>query len=226
VAKRIVLMLITIAFLMMLGGCSKQKEAEQSETVAFWKTTEEMSFEEAKSILKVKLARMEQHNSVGTLTDEERMALYVLGCNYYAEYIARYPSAEFSADSFWLSIELESDFFENVQEYLERNSWEKQSFAAEDAAKWNTVYTVDQAKSYQERTILLGSRYGYVADIDYVEVVHNRSGVRIEIDSTSKTVTSGEVTDFHRRILRHYLSLKSVAYIDGPIFPEIAGEVL
>ncbi|MBQ7090519.1 MAG: hypothetical protein IJN82_05310 [Clostridia bacterium] len=205
----------------------EEPEKEDPEIVKFWETVPEMTIDEAKVIVKAKFERIKSEEKLGTLTDEERMALYVLNCNYYD---ALHQKDEFrkklfprETDQVVYEIQIDSAFTGDVEEYFQKYSWENEPFAEEHLderfTKYNRIYprsggTMIFGESFVHYDVFdMGYDFG-----DELNIVHSPDGIRIYIYRTQEqSVGDAEpVTELYRNILRHYLSLKPVAFLEGP----------
>ena len=191
------------------------EESGDSEIVEFWKTVPEMSLDEAKEVFLKKMKRMNSEKKLGTLTDEERMALYVLNINYYEEDIARYSSLQASEVCFHMY--LREDFKQDISAYCEAYKWEKQEFAK----------TYGTIKSRYEDYTVENRFFGVHMDDISGDMEGTRtfiipcSGVQFDVwvyPNEDVVENYAHYAECYKDILRHYLSLKSVACCSGPVF--------
>jgi len=166
-----------------------------------------------------KMKRMNSEKRLGTLTDEERMALYVLNINYYEEAIARRSSSQASEVCF--AMYLCEDFKQDISAYCETYKWEKQEFA-------KTYGTIKSR--YEDYTV--ENRFGvaYMDDISddifyktegTMSSIIPYSGVKFDVwvyPNEDVVENYAHYAKCYKDILRHYLSLKSVACCYGPLF--------
>ncbi len=216
----------------------EEPEKEDPEIVKFWETVPEMSIDEALSVLTKKDETIKQTGELGTLTDEERMALYVLNVNFYetqAKYVRpNNPDAAFSMEnylnSFQIYLNMSSDFSGDLQEYFAAHSWLDQPFASEVAGNFEEGSVIEKrAVDGSLRVGMIRSFYPYFYEHeDYplmprstgFYVKHSSDGIcfwyrALKVDMGYKP---GELQEFHKNIIRYYLSLKSVVYVHGPQF--------
>ena len=130
---------VLLVMLLLLSGCRAEQpdidsgeESEliplKTEIVRFWETVDEMSMEEAKNVYGVMMQRIRNEEYIASPTDEERMAMYVLGCGYYEDYMKKYNyNVGDGFPSFYINLILEGTFEGGVEKYLEKqwtsNTW-------------------------------------------------------------------------------------------------------
>ena len=206
-----------------------ESPSEEQGIVKFWETVPEMSLDEAKKIIEKKIETIKSNQAVGTLTDEERMALYVLNSKFYDVYNEKYPYNEDSSETvlstFSIFLYLNDDFSGDVAEYLQ-NTWKKESFANGCDIKECTIGIRDPIDDDGNLgKFPLSSRFPSMYGIDdFVDGelwgFTNKTG-KIEITFypvNEKKLKTIEFSEFHKGLLRYYLSLEEVAYLEGPNF--------
>lgn len=201
------------------------EEANDPEIVKFWETVPEMSIDEAKVIVKAKLERIKSEEKLGTLTDEERMALFVLNCNYYTvkieqdEFERKYFHTK--EDQISLIIQMNEMFDGDTEEYFLKYSWEKELFAQEKLEERRTRYELEP-----NGTVRINEYYAAFSPYDLgvqepFYINHFSQGMCIYVDPVAKNQRvniDDPMPELYRNILKHYLSLKSVAFIEGPVY--------
>ena len=195
----------------------QEKPAEEepkgngSEIVKFWETVPEMSFDEALQVYRVWEERLEKEQRLGVLTDEERMAFYTINKACYDERVTKNPETELLYKDFFL--QMDEAFAGNIAEFLEKNDWKKQDFAQKYLMNVKELCDIATATSkigpdfyHGGERISKGVRY---------------SGTRVCLSVIPNEKIKDDYNALYIEILRHYLSLKSVAYCHGPIGPWI-----
>ncbi len=200
----------------------EEPEKEGSEIVKFWETVPEMSLDEAKEVMLEKMKRMKSENKLGTLTDEERMALYVVTISHYEEAIARHSSTQM--EEVYFTMYLREGFEKDISEYCEAHRWEKQEIAK--------TYDGDVKIQYDDSTVKNDFDAGfldYMMDSMYYLSEGSTVGYTVPYSGATFRVVAYPNEDVkenydhyakcYKEILRHYISLKSVAFCYGLDLP-------
>ena len=201
----------------------EEPKGDGSEIVKFWETVPEMSLDEAKEVVRTKLERIESENKIGTLTDEERMALYVFNSSYpelVKDYVEQGGLVEFD-DRFSLKILLSEEFKGDREQYLKKYSWEHQESFAEETERCETDITstcllmdgktsigYQYFKEYSPLKISSIIRIDYPYDTNNI-FIHTKEG---KIEDCAK---------LREKVLKHYLSLKQVAFLEGTYYSPV-----
>lgn len=210
---------VLLVMLLLLSGCRAEQpdidsgeESEliplKTEIVRFWETVDEMSMEEAKNVYGAMMQRIRNEEYIASPTDEERMAMYVLGCGYHEDYMKKY---DYNVGDGWpifsIKLILEGTFEGGVKKYLEKQ-WTSNT--------WKVKYDY---RGDGEHRILVSAGGAYHVLYGIEEFWLYLNNIEVTISFCPKQTTRykyGEVTTFHKELLRYYLSLKSVVY-SGPI---------
>ena len=237
------IILCLLAVLLLLSGCRAEQpqieSADGSETtvaetepapskeqppiIKFWETVDEMSLEEAKAIIEQKLKQIQNDSDVGTMTAEDRMAMYVYGCERFENLRLRLSTDDIKEGALQINIILKPGC--DIT-YLEKNVWSAQEEFSRFAALFKTVHNKNNG-------IYLGSTYTKELGLDenleqllaavncgpYVSVV-------VHYDSEDTTVKEQMYKELFPLLLRYYLSLGDVAFVDEvDLWRLVSGEI-
>ncbi len=203
----------------------QQSPEDERTIVKFWETVPEMNLDEARKIIEKKLQTVKEKGSLGTLNDEERMALYVFGCQYVKNTAAFSPDARADSEDFEIQIILNNNLVEDQTAFMKEHEWTKQEELQNYAKYYEIDYKQEVFDGFEISNYYIGATYRCDLNKNYNDLqvkLDRESGKQVFImfESTlaEKEDKGRMCNELYPKLLRYYLSLEEVVYLEGPLW--------